>query len=86
MLCARVVRGISSTENEVTPVSAISSNRLDRSQRPQEADQHLAAAQQRQVVLAGPVVRAVAEDLDDDVGGPEHLGPRRARPGAPRAA
>ena len=45
MLCARVVRGISSTENEVTPRAAISWMVSMRSQRPQEADQHLVAAQ-----------------------------------------
>ncbi len=41
MLCARVVRGISSMENEVTPVAAISLKHFERSQRPQETDQHL---------------------------------------------
>ncbi len=69
MLCARVVRGISSTENDVTPGRRDLADRLDRSQRPQEADQHLLAAQQGKVVLAGLVVRAVTEHLDDDVGG-----------------
>ena len=67
MLCARVVRGISSTENEVTPVAGDFLDHFLRSQRPQESDQRLIAPHQRHVGLAGLVVRAVAQNLRDDV-------------------
>ena len=74
MLWARVVRGISSTENEVTPVAAISCTVCTIAQRPQEADQRLALAQQRQIGLAGHVVGAVTENLQHDVGRAKDLG------------
>ena len=73
MLCARVMRGISSTENEVTPAAAISCKRLERPQRPQKSDQHLAAFEKGNVCPAGTIVGAVAKNLHDDVGGGEDI-------------
>ena len=68
MLCARVVRGISSTEKEVTPVAAISLRVSRASERTQKSDQDLSAAKKRQIGFAGFVVGAVSEDLRDDIG------------------
>ena len=69
MLCARVVRGISSTENDVTPRSAISRMvSIDPSGR-RKPTRTWSRRKQRKIVLAGRVVRAVTEHLDDDVGG-----------------
>ncbi len=48
-------------------------NRVDVAQRTQEADQHLAAPQQRQILLAGAVVGAVRQHLQNNVGLGEHL-------------
>ena len=79
MLCARVVRGISSMEKEVTPVPAISWTISARSERAQEADENLVAAHEREVGFAGAVVRAVAENLRDDVGGGKDSRRGRAR-------
>ena len=71
---ARVVRGISSTENEVTPRSAISRMvSIDPSGR-RKPIRTWSRRKQGKVVLAGPVVRAVAQHLDDDVGRAEDLG------------
>ena len=83
MLCARVVRGISSTENDVTPRSAMSRMvSIDPSGR-RKPIEHLVAAQEGKVFLAGPVVRAVTEHLDDDVRGLEDLARAREDLGAP---
>ncbi len=49
MLWARVVRGINSTANEVTPVWAISCKISNRTQWPQKAHQHLPATHQRHI-------------------------------------
>ena len=74
MLCARVVRGISSTEKEVAPVAAIFLDGLHVAERPQEADQDLAPPQQRKIGLAGHVVGAVTQHLKNDVGRAKYLG------------
>ena len=71
MLCARVVRGISSTEKEVTPLSAISWM-ASRDPSGRRKPISIRRGRGRQIVLAGPIVRAVAEHLDDDVGGGEY--------------
>ncbi len=68
MLCARVVRGISSTENDVTPGLRDLLDDFGRSEGPQKTDEDLSAAVQRKVGFPGDVVRAVAEHLRDDVG------------------
>ena len=47
-------------------------NCLQRSQRPQEANQNLVGAQQAEGRRAGTVVGAVAQNLDNNVGGGEH--------------
>ncbi len=44
MLCARVVRGMSSTEKAVTPACAICCTTSRGTEGPQESDQHLPAA------------------------------------------
>ena len=49
-------------------------NRFDGAQRPQESNEYLPAAEQRNVGLAGPVVRSIAENLNHDVGGPKEIG------------
>ena len=73
MLCARVVRGINSTENEVTPLPAIASTvSIDPSGR-MNPTSPWPVAQERNVFMARPIVRAVAEDLDDDVRGLEYV-------------
>ena len=73
MLCARVMRGMSSTENDVTPVAAISSRAFARPERPQKSDQDLPAAQQRQVSPASTIIGAIRQHLDDDVSGAEDI-------------
>ena len=77
MLWARVVRGISSTANDVTPVVGDLLDYFQRSQRPQEADQHLVPTQQRKVGRAGGIVRAVAKHLDNNIGRAKHGRPVR---------
>ena len=52
-------------------------NGFDRSERTQKADENLIALQEREVGLAGPVVRAGTEHLDHDVGGSEDFRSRR---------
>ena len=67
MLCARVMRGISSIENSVAPVAAMSWIGLRRAERIGEADDDLAGAQPARGSRGGPeqdvgeldVVRAV---------------------------
>ena len=74
MLCARVMRGISSTAKAVdTGRRRSPASSLHAAQRPQETDQHLPPAQQRKVALPGLVVGAIAQHLHDDVGGGEDL-------------
>ena len=46
---------------------------MNLAQRPQKADQHLAAAEQRKVGFAGAIIRAVTQHLHDYVGGAENL-------------
>ena len=77
MLWARVVRGISSMANEVTPVCGDLLNHFQRSQRTQESDQNLVPAQKRKIGRAGDIVGAVAKHLDNNVGCAEHGGPVR---------
>ena len=80
MLCARVVRGISSTENDVTPRSATSRIvSIDPSGR-RKPISTWSGRKQGKIVLAGPVVRAMTEHLDDDVGRARR--PRRGRAGS----
>jgi len=55
MLCARVVRGINSTENEVTPWRRFP-EWFRSSQRPQKSSQDLTAAKKRNVGFAGLVI------------------------------
>ena len=90
MLCARVMRGISSTENEVTPAAAISCKvRTSPTERTQESDEHLPAPHQGNVGAAGAIVRSVAQHLHDDVGGGKHIAAARgesSRPFRRRAA
>ncbi len=74
MLCARVVRGISSTENAVTPACAICCDDFRRTEGPQKSDERLAAAHQRKIGFAGDVIRSVAQHLHHNVGGAEHGG------------
>ena len=74
MLWARVVRGMSSTENEVTPACSDLLHDFAGAERPQESDERLAAAHQRKIGFAGDVVRSVAQHLRDDVGGAEYSG------------
>ena len=77
MLCARVVRGISSTEKEVTLRVRDLLNGNKRPDGAQKSDQDLVAAKERQIGAARLVVRSVTEHLRDDVGRGKHLGPIR---------
>ena len=75
MLCARVVRGMSSTANDVTPRSATSRMvSIDPSGR-KKPTSTWSGTQEGKIVVAGAVVRAMTEHLDDDIGGAER--PRR---------
>src|SRR5260370_24810181 len=71
MLCARVVRGINSSANEMTPVWAICWITFIDPQGSQEADKDLLTAQQRKVRLPGNIIRAAAQNLDDDIRTPK---------------
>ena len=76
MLCARVMRGISSIENAVTPRLRERADRVGRAERIGEADDDLSLA------AAGRLRRHRA-DLENDVGGGEHASRRgddRRRP------
>ena len=66
--CARVVRGISSTEKAIAPVARHFLQRFLRSERAQETNQKLVAPQQGNVGLASAVIGAVTEYLGNDVG------------------
>ena len=48
--------------------------RFERAKRAVEANDGLVAAKKREIVFAGGIVRPVAENLHDDVGGLENLG------------
>ena len=50
-------------------------DRVHVAQRPQEPDQYLAAAIERHIRLAGLIIGAVAQHLDNDVGSAKDLGP-----------
>ena len=69
MLCARVVRGMSSTESAVTPSLRHLLHDFRGTEWAQKSDNHLSSAHQGKVGLAGSIIRSVAEDLCDDVGG-----------------
>jgi hypothetical protein len=73
MLWARVVRGTSSTEND----DASSGDLLDHfggTEGAEKTDQELIAPHERKIGFAGDVIGAVAEDLNDDVGGGKYGG------------
>ncbi len=60
MLCARVVRGMSSTEKDGDARLGDLLHDFRGTKRPQESDEGLAAAHQRQVGFAGNVIGSVA--------------------------
>ena len=74
MLCARVVRGMSSTENAVTPACGDLLHDFRGTEGPQKTNQHLPAAHQGKIGFAGNVIRSVAQHLHNDVGGAEYCG------------
>ena len=75
MLWARVVRGISSTEKEVTPVAAIFLNCLHTLPRGRRNPIRTWPRRSRgRSRLAGDVVGAVTEHLKNDVGRAKDLG------------
>ena len=74
MLCARVVRGINSTENDVTPACAISCTTSDDPKGRRNPIRSLPAAHQRQIRFPRHVIRAVAEHLHNNVGGAKNGG------------
>ena len=74
MLCARVMRGISSMAKNETPARASSSHLFGRGQRFAEADHDLAVAQQGQIRAPFRRIRAQRTHLDDDVGLLENVG------------
>ena len=65
---------MSSTENEVTPVAAISCTVCTSPSGRRKPISDLALAQQRQIGLAGDVIRAVTQHLQDDVGRAKDFG------------
>ena len=72
MLCARVVRGTSSTENELTPAAAICWIDFGRTKRTQKAYEQLITTQQGKISLAGEVIGPVAKHLHDNVSGSKY--------------
>jgi len=77
MLCARVVRGINSTENEVTPLAAISEwfRSSPAASKIQSGPDR--CEKKRNVGFAGLVIGTVAENLHHNVGGAKHFGASR---------
>ena len=69
MFCARVMRGINSTEKEVTPVAAIASTVCTSPSGRRNPISDWPFWIQRQIGLAGFVVGAVTEHLQHDVRG-----------------
>ena len=68
MLCARVMRGISSIDSIVTPAAAGARSAGRRTERIGEADHRLSGAERR--------VRRRGAHLQDDIRGQEHFGAR----------
>ena len=75
MLCARVVRGSNSNANARTPFSE--AEYFPSIPEDVETQSRLITPQNRQIFRAGAIVRAVAQHLNDDIGGAENLGTLR---------